>query len=162
MNAKLREFLDHYGFEYEFRSATECYKSGEFDTTLLQVLAKCDKIMDVMLPTLGEERQSTYNPFLPICPETGRVLQVPIEAIDLANGTISYRNDRNELVTTKVTGGNCKLQWKPDWGMRWAHFNVDYEMHGKDLIPSAELSARISKIIANTAPLNYRYELFFR
>ncbi len=160
MNNRLREFLDHFGFEYEFKSATEQYKSGAFDNALLTALAHYDAIMAVMLPTLGEERQATYSPFLPICPETGIVLQVPIVSHDVAKGTITYKTPEGELRETPVTGGHCKMQWKADWAMRWFALGVDYEMHGKDLIPSAELSSKICCIMGGTPPTLLRYELF--
>ncbi len=161
MNNRLREFLDHYGFDYEFKSASQCYKSGIFDETLLKFLTHYDKVQSIMLPTLGEERRATYSPFMPLCPKTGHVLQVAIDAINIDNGTITYTdpNDGEKMETT-VTGGNCKLQWKPDWGMRWAALGVDYEMHGKDLTPSAVLSQRIAKVVGNDAPINYVYEMF--
>lgn len=159
-NARLRSFLDSFEFEYEFRSATECYQSGLFDDALREVLRQYDKVMKVMLPTLGQERRETYSPFMPICPKSGKVLQVPVTATDAEKGTITYQNEEGESVTTEVTGGKCKLQWKPDWGMRWAALGVDYEMYGKDLIPSAELSEKICEIIGGKAPVQYFYELF--
>ena len=161
MNNKLRSFLDEFGFEYEFKSATICYKRGDFDPFLLTALRSFDKIMKVMLPTLGEERQATYSPFLPICPETGKVLQVQVVGSDIEKGTISYHNeDSKELITVPVTGGHCKMQWKADWALRWAALDVDYEMHGKDLIPTEELSTKICKIIGGAPPVTYNYELF--
>ncbi len=159
-NARLRAFLDQFGFEYEFKSATECYRAGEFDQTLKQVLAHYDAIMDVILPTLGAERQATYSPFLPVCPKTGVVLQVPVVARDVDAGTISYQDETGATVETPVTGGHCKLQWKADWAMRWVALNVDYEMSGKDLIPSVQLSGRICRILGGTPPENLTYELF--
>lgn len=160
-NAMLREFLDSFGFEYEFKSATELYKSGKFNETLHKILAKYDEIMDIMLPSLREERQKTYSPFLPICKRTGKVLQVSIEEIRLESDTIVYRDpETGELVETSVLDGNCKLQWKADWGMRWTALGVDYEMNGKDLIDSFKLSSRICKTIGGTPPENLTYELF--
>ncbi|XGA08149.1 MAG: lysine--tRNA ligase [Wolbachia endosymbiont of Xenopsylla cheopis] len=160
MNAQLCKFLDLFEFEYEFKSATECYKSGIYDEKLLLLLKNYDKIMEIMLPSLGEERQKTYSPFLPICSKTGKVLQVPVIERNLSKGTITYKNDLGEVVETQVTGGRCKLQWKPDWGMRWAAFKVDYEAHGKDLTPSAVLSSQICSILAERPPLLFCYELF--
>jgi lysyl-tRNA synthetase, class I len=160
MNARLRAFLDHFGFDYEFKSATECYKSGMFDIAAVKILEKYDEIMQVMLPTLGAERQATYSPFLPICKETGVVLQVPVTKIDLENATITYKRSDDKEVTTKVTGGNCKLQWKADWAMRWYALEVDYEMYGKDLIPTAELSTKICNIMGKPEPVLFNYELF--
>ncbi|MEW5729721.1 MAG: lysine--tRNA ligase [Pseudomonadota bacterium] len=159
-NARLRGFLDSFGFEYEFQSATDWYTSGRFDATLLKVLEHYDEVINVVLPTLGEERRQTYSPFLPVCPETGIVLQVPVVERNLAAGTIVYKRDDGKLVETPVTGGACKLQWKADWGMRWVALGVDYEMSGKDLIPSVELSSKIARILGGRPPVNLTYELF--
>ncbi|HKY94370.1 MAG TPA: lysine--tRNA ligase, partial [Kiloniellales bacterium] len=159
-NARLRAFLDSFGFEYEFQSASELYAAGRFDQTLLAVLRHYDEIMAVMLPTLGEERQKTYSPFLPVSPATGRVLQVPVLARDEEAGTIVFRDEDGREVEQRVTGGLAKLQWKPDWGMRWAALGVDYEMSGKDLIPSVELASKICRILGSTPPEGFTYELF--
>ncbi len=160
-NARLRAFLDGFGFEYEFLSSTECYKSGRFDATLLQVLAHYDAVINVILPTLGPERRATYSPFLPIDAESGVVLQVPLVAHDAAAGTVSYvRPGTNETVTVPVTGGHCKLQWKVDWAMRWVALGVDYEMAGKDLIDSVMLSGRITRVLGARPPEGFNYELF--
>jgi len=159
-NARLRAFLDSFGFEYEFQSATDWYKSGRFDAMLLAMLRHYDDVQAVMLPTLGEERRSTYSIFLPISPKTGRVLQVPLLKTDAVAGTIAYRDEDGTLVETPVTGGNVKLQWKADWAGRWFALGVDYEMYGKDLIPSAELSARIVRILGGQPPEGFNFELF--
>jgi lysyl-tRNA synthetase class 1 len=160
-NARLRAFLDAFGFDYEFLSATECYTSGRFDKALLQVLTNFDKVMAIMLPSLREERAQSYSPFLPISQTTGIVLQVPVTAHDVAAGTISYEDpDTKESITTPVTGGHCKLQWKPDWAMRWLALGVDYEMAGKDLIDSVKLSGQINRAIGGTPPEGFNYELF--
>ncbi|MDA8230665.1 MAG: lysine--tRNA ligase [Magnetospirillum sp.] len=159
-NARLRAFLDSFGFEYEFQSASEWYASGRFDAALLTVLAHYDEVINVVLPTLGEERRQTYSPFLPVCPKTGRVLQVPVIERDVAAGTIVYRDEDGALVETPVTGGRCKMQWKADWAMRWFALGVDYEMSGKDLIPSVELSSKICRILGGQPPMNLTYELF--
>jgi lysyl-tRNA synthetase class 1 len=160
-NARLRAFLDSFGFDYEFLSSTDCYRSGRFDATLLKVLEKYDEIMAVMLPTLGAERQATYAPFLPISPATGKVLQVPLTARDPAAGTVSYIDpDSGGTVTVPVTGGHCKLQWKVDWAMRWVALGVDYEMAGKDLIDSVALSSKIARILGARPPEGFNYELF--
>ena len=159
-NARLRAFLDSFGFEYEFQSATDWYRSGRFDKMLLAMLRHYDEVQAIMLPTLGEERRATYSVFLPISPKTGRVLQVPIIKADASAGTIVYRDEDDTLVETPVTGGNVKLQWKADWAGRWCALDVDYEMYGKDLIPSAELSARIVRILGGTPPEGFNFELF--
>ncbi|MCF8479871.1 MAG: lysine--tRNA ligase [Rhodospirillum sp.] len=159
-NARLRVFLDSFGFNYEFQSATEWYTSGRFDTALLRVLECYDKIKGVVLPTLGEERRATYSPFLPVCPETGIVLQVPVIHTDPKAGTIAYKREDGREVETTVTGGAVKLQWKADWGTRWFALGVDYEMSGKDLIDSVKLSSRICSILGATPPQNLTYELF--
>lgn len=160
MNAKLRSFLDRFGFEYIFYSATECYKNGMFDHMMLKTIEKYDEIMQLMLPTFREERQKTYSPFMPVCPKTGAILQVPIETVNLANKSVSYRDDQNQLIEVPVTGGNCKLQWKPDFGMRWAALDVDYEMYGKDHQPNAILYSKICKILGGKIPVQFFYELF--
>tara|TARA_B100001093_G_scaffold445845_1_gene449724 strand:- start:519 stop:2111 length:1593 start_codon:yes stop_codon:yes gene_type:complete len=159
-NNKLREFLDHFGFDYEFKSATKSYCTGEFDAALCRMLEVYDKVMSIMLPTLGEERKKTYSPFLPICPETDHVLQVPVLETNPSTNTIVYLRDDGKKIETAVTGGKCKLQWKPDWAMRWYAFEVDYEMSGKDLLNSVQQSGRITKELGGKPPQNLTYELF--
>jgi lysyl-tRNA synthetase class 1 len=159
-NARLRAFLDGFGFEYTFLSSTACYQSGAFDTTLLWALQKFDDIQAVMLPTLGEERRATYSPFLPISPKSGRVLQVPTLERNAGKGTITYRDEDGELVETLVTGGRVKMQWKPDWAMRWTALGIDYEMSGKDLIDSVKASNKICLILGGDPPDGFHYELF--
>ncbi len=159
-NARLKAFLDTFGFDYEFISSTACYMSGHFDPMLLSVLAHYDEIINIILPTLRTERRATYSPFLPICAETGRVLQVPVVERNAQKGTIVYKRDDGKLVETLVTGGHCKLQWKVDWGMRWAAFGVDYEMAGKDLIESVKLSSQVCKVLGYRPPEGFNYELF--
>ncbi len=160
-NARLREFLDAFGFDYEFLSSTECYKSGKFDKALLTVLERYDAVMAIMLPSLREERQQSYSPFLPIHPKTGIVMQVPIDERKLDAGTIVWRDpETGERFETPVTGGHAKLQWKPDWAMRWVALGVDYEMAGKDLIDSVKLSGEIAKALGGLPPEGFNYELF--
>jgi lysyl-tRNA synthetase class 1 len=160
-NARLRKFLDQFGFEYEFLSATEQYKSGVLDATLLRMLEVYDQVMDIILPTLGEERRQTYSPFLPLCTRTGRVLQVPMIERNAKAGTIVYLDpETGAKVETKVTGGAVKCQWKADWAMRWAALGVDYEMAGKDLIDSVTLSSKICRALGGTPPEGFNYELF--
>ena len=160
-NARLRAFLDHFGFDYEFLSSTDCYTSGRFDAALLKMLERFDRVMAIMLPSLREERAATYSPFLPIDPKTGIVLQVPVVAHDAKAGTITYEDpETKQPVATPVTGGRCKLQWKPDWAMRWLALGVDYEMAGKDLIDSVKLSGEICRALGATPPEGFNYELF--
>ena len=160
-NARLRAFLDTFGFEYEFLSSTACYRSGRFDAALMRVLERFDQVMAIMLPSLREERAATYSPFLPIDPQTGVVLQVPVIAHDAKAGTITYEHpDSKAPVVTPVTGGRCKLQWKPDWAMRWVALGIDYEMAGKDLIDSVKLSGEICRALGGTPPEGFNYELF--
>jgi lysyl-tRNA synthetase class 1 len=160
-NARLRAFLDRFGFDYEFLSSTACYTSGRFDAALLKVLAHFDRVMNIMLPSLREERAATYSPFLPIDAQTGIVLQVPVTAHDAKAGTITYIDPDTEApVTVPVTGGRCKLQWKPDWAMRWVALGVDYEMAGKDLIESVKLSGEICRALGGQPPEGFNYELF--
>ena len=160
-NARLRAFLDTFGFDYEFASSTDYYTSGKFDAALLRMLERLDAVMKIMLPSLREERAASYSPFLPICPRTGQVLYVPIVDHDARAGTVSYDDpDTRERVTLPVTGGHCKLQWKPDWAMRWYALSVDYEMAGKDLIDSVKLSGKICAALGGTPPEGFNYELF--
>jgi lysyl-tRNA synthetase class 1 len=160
-NARLRGFLDQFGFDYEFMSSTACYTAGRFDEALLKVLQHFEEVMAVMLPSLRDERAQTYSPFLPIDPQSGIVLQVPVVEHDAKAGTITYEHpDRGERVTTLVTGGRCKLQWKPDWAMRWVALGIDYEMAGKDLIDSVKLSGEICRTLGSTPPEGFTYELF--
>ena len=160
-NARLRRFLDMFEFEYEFYSATECYKSGLFDETLMKMLGVYDSVLDIILPTLGEERRKTYSPFLPICPNSRTVLQVPVVARDLQKGSITYKDPASgDLIEVPVTGGHVKCQWKADWALRWVALHVDYEMAGKDLIDSVRLSSRICKALGGVPPEGFNYELF--
>ncbi|KJS38778.1 MAG: lysine--tRNA ligase [Hyphomonas sp. BRH_c22] len=160
MNARLCAFLDQFGFQYEFVSATECYKSGRFDPMLRRAAEKFDEIMAVMLPTLGAERQATYSPFLPISPTTGRVLYVPMKHVDAAKGEVTFEDEDGSEVTLPVTGGHVKMQWKPDFGMRWAALGVDFEMFGKDHQANAPIYSRIARILGHRPPEQYVYELF--
>src|SRR6202012_1491969 len=160
MNARLKSFLDRFGFRYEFMSSPATYKSGRFDEALLRILSHYDKVMAVMLPTLGEERQQTYSPFLPVSPRSGKVLLAKVVAHDATNGTITYIEEDGSTETVPVTGGHCKLQWKPDMGMRWAALGVDYEMYGKDHLESAKLYDAICRIAGGTPPSQFMFELF--
>jgi len=160
-NARLRRFLDQFGFDYEFYSATESYQSGLFDETLLKMLRAYDKVMDIILPTLGPERRQTYSPFLPISAATGKVLQVPMLERHPHKGTVVYVDpDTGKRVETAVTGGRVKCQWKADWALRWTALGVDYEMCGKDLIDSVTLSSKICRALGGTPPETFIYELF--
>ena len=159
-NARLRAFLDGFGFEYEFVSSTDCYRGGRFDETLLTALARFDAIQKIMLPSLGEERRATYSPFLPISPRTGKVLQVPTLERNVEAGTIVFRDEDGELTQVPVTGGGVKMQWRPDWAMRWTALGVDYEMSGKDLIDSVRLSNQVCKVLGGVPPEGFNYELF--
>ena len=160
-NARLRAFLDGFGFEYEFASSTQYYREGRFDAALLRVLALHEEIVAVILPTLGAERQATYSPFLPLHPRTGVVMQVKVEKLDPTAGTIAWRDPEDGTwFETPVTGGHAKLQWKADWAMRWHALGIDYEMSGKDLIDSVRLSGRICRILGSEPPAGFTYELF--
>ncbi|HEX5957784.1 MAG TPA: lysine--tRNA ligase [Hyphomicrobiaceae bacterium] len=160
-NARLRRFLDRFGFDYEFASATEYYRAGRLDAALLRMLEVYDQVMDIILPTLGPERRATYSPFLPISPTTGKVLQVPMIERNPKKGTVVYIDpDTGKKVESPVTGGHVKAQWKADWATRWTALGVDYEMCGKDLIDSVTLSSKICRALGGTPPENYVYELF--
>jgi lysyl-tRNA synthetase class 1 len=159
-NGRLRAFLDSFGFDYEFMSSTEQYKSGRFDEVLLRMLDRYDQVMAIMLPTLGEDRRATYSPFLPISPKTGKVLQVPTLARNVEKGTITFEDEDGERIETPVTGGRAKVQWKPDWALRWTALGVDYEMSGKDLIDSVQQSSKICRALGGMPPEGFNYELF--
>jgi lysyl-tRNA synthetase class 1 len=159
-NARLRAFLDSFGFEYTFMSSTETYKSGRFDDVLLRILQRFDAVMGIMLPTLGEERRATYSPFLPISPKSGRVLQAPTVGRDVEKGTITFPDEDGELTEVPVTGGNVKLQWRPDWAARWTALAVDFEASGKDLVDSVRVSNKIVKALGAEPPEAFHFELF--
>ena len=158
-NEMLKNFLDSFNFEYNFKSSTKLYKSGFFNSTLQLILDNYDGIMNIIIPTLGKERQKTYCPFLPICPDTGHVLEIPVLEIDKTNSKIIFDNGGKKLEKS-ILDGNCKLQWKVDWAMRWYALDVDFEMYGKDLIESAILSTKIIKLIGKNNPSGFAYELF--
>lgn len=159
-NARLRAFLDGFGFDYTFMSSTETYKSGRFDEVLLRILERFDAIQAVMLPTLGEERRATYSPFLPISPKTGRVLQAPTVERHLDRGTIVFPDEDGTLTEVPVTGGRVKLQWRPDWAARWTALGVDFEASGKDLVDSVRVSNRLVKVLGGEPPEAFHFELF--
>ncbi|SLN60651.1 Lysine--tRNA ligase [Aquimixticola soesokkakensis] len=159
-NAMLRRFLDTFGFEYEFYSATAFYKSGDFDAVLKRACERYDDVMKVMLKTLRAERAATYSIFLPIHPETGRVLYVPIKSVDAVNYTVTFDDEDGREWTLPVTGGNVKLQWKPDFGARWAALGVDFEMYGKDHAANSPVYDRICEILGGVKPAHFVYELF--
>jgi lysyl-tRNA synthetase class 1 len=159
-NAMLRDFLDRFGFEYEFVSSSDCYNGGKFDAPLKGVLANFGAILDIMLPTLGEERRRTYSPVMPISPTTGAVLQVPVEVVDAAAGIIRFTDEDGSTVEQSALGGMAKCQWKVDWAMRWVALGVDYEMYGKDLTDSGIQSGKIARVLGGSKPEGLIYELF--
>ncbi|MEO1656379.1 MAG: lysine--tRNA ligase [Pseudomonadota bacterium] len=159
-NARLRAFLDRFGFDYEFVSATEAYETGKLDSALIRMLEVYDDVMDIILPTLGEERRQTYSPILPISPESGRVLYVPLLERDAASGMIVYQDEDGTRREQSVKGGACKLQWKADWAGRWYALGVDYEMAGEDLTESTRLSSRIVRALGGEPPAGFNYQLF--
>jgi len=158
-NEMLKNFLDKFKFNYIFKSSTDTYKKGLFNDAILLVLDKYEEIIELILPTLGKERKETYSPFLPICPETNHVLEVPIIEVNKKEGKIIYKNNEKKI-ETEVINGKCKLQWKVDWAMRWYAFDVDYEMYGKDLIESAILSSKICQTLGKKSPNGFAYEMF--
>ncbi|WP_294197068.1 lysine--tRNA ligase, partial [uncultured Sphingomonas sp.] len=158
-NAMLRDFLDRYGFDYEFASSTEYYTSGRFDDAIKGVLRHWQGVMDVMLPTLRAERRATYSPVLPVSPKSGVVLQVPVEVVDAETGMIAFE-DEGERIVQSALGGLSKLQWKVDWAMRWVALGVDYEMAGKDLIDSVVQSSKIARVLGGRPPEGFNYEMF--
>ncbi|WP_312167136.1 lysine--tRNA ligase [Phenylobacterium sp.] len=159
-NARLRAFLDGFGFDYEFMSSTQTYRSGRFDEVLLKILERFDAVQGVMLPTLGEERRATYSPFLPISPKSGRVLQAPTVGRDVEKGTITFPDEDGTLTEIPVTGGHVKLQWRPDWAARWYALGVDFEASGKDLVDSVRVSNKLVKVLGGTPPEAFHFELF--
>ena len=160
-NARLRAFLDGFGFEYEFASSTQYYASGRFDAALMRTAERHEAIVATILPTLGAERRATYSPFLPLHPHTGRVMQVRIDHVDAVAGTVAWQDpETGERFVTPITGGACKLQWKADWAMRWHALGVDYEMSGKDLIDSVKLSGQVCRVLGSPPPVGFTYELF--
>ena len=158
-NEMLKTFLDNFNFKYNFKSSTSLYKSGFFNSSLQTILKNYDGIMNIILPTLGKERQKTYSPFLPICPETGHVLEIPVKEVNQKDSIIIFDNNGKDLETS-ILDGKCKLQWKVDWAMRWYALDVDFEMYGKDLIESAILSTKIIKLLGKVNPSGFAYELF--
>ena len=158
-NEMLKVFLNNFKFNYNFKSSTALYKSGFFNPSLEVILKNYEGIMNIILPTLGKERQKTYSPFLPICPETGQVLEIPVKEINEKKSIIIFDNKGKDLESS-ILDGNCKLQWKVDWAMRWYALDIDFEMYGKDLIESAILSSKIIKLIGKTNPSGFAYELF--
>jgi lysyl-tRNA synthetase class 1 len=160
MNARLRAFLDRFGFAYTFQSATENYRSGRFDQALLRALEVHDELVKIVTPILGAERAATYSPFLPISPKSGKVLQVRIDELKPKAGTVVFQDEDGTRTEVPVTGGHCKLQWRADWAMRWYALDVDYEMSGKDLIDSVKLGSQICRALGGTPPETLTYELF--
>ena len=158
-NEMLKDFLNKFGFKHSFKSSTELYKSGNFNETLKLILSNYKGIMNIILPTLGKERQQTYSPFLPICPTSGAVLEIPIKEIDVNNSKVLFDNNGTDLEKS-ILNGDCKLQWKVDWAMRWYALDVDFEMYGKDLIESAILSTKIIRLLGKPNPSGFAYELF--
>ncbi|RPH00582.1 MAG: lysine--tRNA ligase [Candidatus Pelagibacter sp. TMED153] len=158
-NEMLKEFLKKFNFNFNFKSSTENYKKGVFNNSLIRVLEKYEEIMNIILPTLRDERKKTYCPFLPICPDTGKVLEIPLIEMDSKKGTMVFNNN-NKKLETNILNGNCKLQWKVDWAMRWFTFDVDFEMYGKDLTESAILSNKICRTLGKIPPNGFAYELF--
>jgi lysyl-tRNA synthetase class 1 len=160
-NNLLRQFLDRFGFDYEFLASSDCYGSGRFDAALLQVLRKYDAIIEVMLPTLREERRRTYSPVLPVSRVSGKVLQVNVEVVDAEAGLVRYvEPETGESIEQSILAGGAKLQWKVDWALRWYALGVDYEMAGKDLIDSVVQSSKIVRILGARPPEGFNYELF--
>ena len=158
-NTMLKQFLKKFNFEFSFKSSTENYKSGKFNESLKRVAEKYEDIMNIILPTLRSERRKTYCPFLPLCPDTGKVLEIPMLNLEKNTGKITFDNN-GKKIQTDIYNGNCKLQWKVDWAMRWFTFDVDFEMYGKDLTESAILSSKVCKVLGKTPPSGFAYELF--
>jgi lysyl-tRNA synthetase class 1 len=160
MNSRLCAFLDRFKFDYEFISATDKYKSGAYNSSMLRVLEKYDDLMDLMLKNLGDERRETYSPFMPIDEESGKVIDKGVHRVDKEKGTVIYKDEKGLEKEVPVTGGNCKLQWKIDFGARWYGFEVDYEIYGKDHLANEKIYRKICEILGKQPPVNYFYEMF--
>ncbi len=159
-NAMLRRFLDTFGFEYEFISARDFYGSGQFDEILLRCAERYDDLMKIMLKSLRDERAQSYSIFLPLHPETRRVLYVPIKHVDAKVGTVTFDDEAGREWTVPVTGGHVKLQWKPDFGARWAALGVDFEMYGKEHATNEKIYDAICRTLGMRPPEHFSYELF--
>jgi len=160
MNERLKDFLDRFNFDYEFVSATDKYKSGAFNNTMIKVIEKYDELMDLMLPTLGEERRKTYSPVMPIDPDSGKVIEKGVKGVNKEKNTVIYQDENGTEKEVLALDGNAKLQWKIDFGARWYSFEVDYEIYGKDHLPNEPLYRKICQILGKTPPVNYCYEMF--
>lgn len=178
MNAKLRSFLDQFGFDYEFKSSKDQYRGGVFNDGLVQILENYEGVRDIILPTLGQKKgdgadRSNWSPFMPVCTNCGKVYTTSVAEVHPADGEITFRCDQpfrdkngNEIESCghseriPVTDGRVKVGWKVDWALRWYVFGVDYEMYGKDLIESAELSSKLVRLIGGEPPAGFFYEMF--
>ncbi len=168
MNAKLRSFLDSFGFDYEFISSKDKYRSGEFNSGLLRILECYDEVRNVIVPTLRKPSREDWSPFFPVCENCGKVNNTRVTDTHPEDGTISYVCDQSfrgsqacgHESTVPVTDGHVKVGWKVDWALRWYVLGVDYEMYGKDLIDSAALSAEIVRVLGGEPPAGMFYEMF--
>ena len=168
MNNKLRDFLDTYQFNYEFKSSSVSYKGGDFDQGLAILLEKVQDVHSIVAPTLGEEKRDSWSPFLPICPSCGSVYSTRVTEYFPSRGEIGFVCDGNggdfagcgAEGEVSIFSGNVKVGWKMDWALRWYTYEVDYEMYGKDLIESAKLSGRIVRLMGKHPPVGMNYELF--
>jgi lysyl-tRNA synthetase, class I len=169
MNRKLRDFLDSFGFTYQFASSTEQYKSGVFDEGFKRIVEHYDEVSDLFKATIAEEKRAAWSPFFPICASCGRVYSTRVIAVDPKALTVSYACDAplagkysccGHHGVASILGGGCKVGWKVDWALRWYCLGVDYEMHGEDLLESARLSSKIVKVLGGEPPELFKYELF--
>ncbi len=169
MNHRLRDFLDSYGFRYQFASSTESYASGVFDEGLRRIMGNYDAIRDLFTATIAEEKRAAWSPFFPICESCGRVYSTRVTELDTKGFRVAYACDAplagkygscGHTGSTSVLGGTCKVGWKVDWALRWFSLGIDYEMHGEDLLDSARLSSKIVKILGGEPPELFKYELF--
>ena len=168
MIGNLERFLDTFEFDYTLKRSSDAYRSGEFNNGLAILLDKVEDVLDIILPTMKEENRAAWSPFFPRCETCGRVNTTRVTAYNKSEKTIDYTCDIDlgnvagcgHAGTSSVLGGASKMGWKIDWALRWYCYGVDYEMYGKDLIPSAELSAKIVRLMGGRPPQGLFYELF--
>jgi lysyl-tRNA synthetase class 1 len=168
MNRKLQEFLDAYGFTYQFQSSQEAYERGDFDEGLAILLQKVEQVRAIILPTLGQDKRADWSPFFPICQKCGRIYSTRVIGYHPEDNTIDYVCDQpigsaagcGDKNTISILGGQVKVGWKVDWALRWYAYDVGYEMYGKDLIDSARLSGQITRLMSKQPPNGFFYEMF--
>ena len=168
MNTKLRSFLDGYQFDYTFQGSYEAYQRGDFNEGLEIILRNVDAVKSIILPTMSAEKGRDWSPFFPICGKCGKINSTRVTGYDVANNAVGYVCDRQEdrakgcgyQGTASIFNGHVKVGWKVDWALRWYAYDIAYEMYGKDLIESAKLSGRITRLMGKQPPTGLFCELF--